>query len=102
MKALIKIFLLLVLIFSLERCSTNEPEYSEIRFAAGTVKYLSFEGGFYGIITSDNKNLDPINLPREFQVDGKKVLVKYHSKLEGASFHMWGEIIEIVEINELI
>ena len=79
-------------------CSSTDPELID---ATGTVKYISLEGGFYGIITDNGKSLDPINLPKEFQVDGKRVYVKYHSIKEGADFHMWGMIIEIVEIKEL-
>lgn len=101
MRSVWKIFLLISFIFCFENCSNTEPEYSEIRFSSGTVKYLSFEGGFYGIVTDDNRALDPINLPKEFQIEGKRVFLKYRSKLEGASFHMWGEIIEIIEIREL-
>ncbi|MHB8904992.1 MAG: hypothetical protein ACYC4T_03415 [Melioribacteraceae bacterium] len=82
-------------------CSSVESEYSEIRYATGSVKYLSFEGGFYGIITDDNKNLDPLNLPKEFQVEGKRIQFKYIEKNDMASIHMWGTIIEIIEIHEL-
>lgn len=101
MKVFGKIFFSMFFLFCLLHCSSTEPEFSEIRFATGTVKYLSFEGGFYGIVTNDNRSLDPLNLKKEFQVEGKKVFVVYRSKKEGASFHMWGEIIEILEIREL-
>ncbi len=101
MKTILKIFLFVPSLLCFVNCSSAQPEYSEVRFASGTVKYLSFEGGFYGIVTDDNRTLDPINMPKEFQVDGKRVFVKYHSKNEGVSFHMWGEMIEIIEIREL-
>ena len=94
-KNLIAFLFLTIMIIS---CSSTEPELID---TTGTVKYISLEGGFYGIITDNGKSLDPINLPKEFQVDGKRVFVKYHSKKEGADFHMWGVIIEIIEIKEL-
>ena len=78
-------------------CSSTEPELG----ATGTVKYISLEGGFYGIITDDGKSLDPLNLSKEYQVDGKRIQFKYIKKSNMASFHMWGIIIEIIEIKEL-
>lgn len=45
--------------------------------AKGIVKYLSLEGGFYGIITGDNQHFDPLNLPKEFQKDGMQIYFKY-------------------------
>ena len=79
-------------------CSSTETESN---YTTGTVKYLSFEGGFYGIISDDNKNYDPLNLAKEFQKDGLRIMFKFIEKKEMASFHMWGMIIEITEIKEL-
>ncbi len=93
-KNLIAFLFLTIVIIS---CSSNEPELS----ATGTVKYISLEGGFYGIITDDGKSLDPLNLSKEYQVDGKRIQFKYIEKSDMASFHMWGTIIEIIEIKEL-
>lgn len=74
---------------------------SESEFTAGTVKFQSIEGGFYGIVTDDKRNLDPLNLSKEYQVDGKRILFKYVEKKDMASVHMWGVIVEITEIKEL-
>jgi inhibitor of cysteine peptidase len=79
-------------------CSSNEAELNSTN---GTVKYISLEGGFYGIITDKNEHLDPINLSKEFQVDGKRVTFRYIIRTDLASFHMWGAIIEIIEIKEM-
>lgn len=89
--------LFIIFILSIS-CSSLE---SDVKFTTGTVKYISLEGGFYGIITDDNKNLDPLNLSKEFQVDGKRIYFKYIGKKDMASFHMWGTIVEIIEIKEL-
>jgi len=69
----------------------------------GTVKYLSFEGGFYGIVTDNNKfkNLDPINLPLEFRKDGLRVRFKAKIRYDAASFHMWGIIVELLYIRKI-
>ena len=61
----------------------------------GTITYLSFEGGFYGITSDAGDHYDPINLPQEFWVDGLQVYVIARRNLQMMSFHMWGEIIEI-------
>ncbi|MCX6168579.1 MAG: hypothetical protein NTX65_04515 [Ignavibacteriales bacterium] len=98
MKTLTNIFILVFCFTLISFCSATE---SESNYTIGTVKFLSFEGGFYGIVTDDGKSLDPLNLSKEFQTDGKRILFKYIEKKEMASFHMWGKIIEIIEIKEL-
>ncbi|HQK83511.1 MAG TPA: hypothetical protein PLK24_06160 [Atribacter sp.] len=67
----------------------------------GTVTYIDLEGGFYGIIGDNQENYDPINLPDEFQQDGLQVAftAKYRDDLAG--FHMWGRIIEILQIEAI-
>jgi hypothetical protein len=67
----------------------------------GEVVYLDFEGGFYGIISNDDKHYDPINLPEEFKVTGLEVFVIARIRDNYASFHMWGRIIEIRHIKIL-
>jgi inhibitor of cysteine peptidase len=71
---------------------------SEIKTAHGTVKYISIEGGFYGIITDDGEHLDPVNLTEEYKVDGKKIRLDYSLTEEQVSFHMWGKLIVIKSI----
>lgn len=92
------IFLLTAVFILSISCSSLE---SDVKFTTGTVKYISLEGGFYGITTDDNKNLDPLNLSKEFQIDGKRIYFKYAEKKDMASFHMWGIIVEIIEIRTL-
>ena len=66
----------------------------------GTVKYQSFEGGFYGIVGDNGMNYDPPNLPQEFKVDGLRV--QFTAKpTDYASFHMWGKVIELFSIQSL-
>lgn len=102
MKNIIKnIIIITILSFIAITCLGTESENMKSISAIGTVKYISLEGGFFGITTDDNKNLDPLNLSKEFQVDGKRISFKYVEKKDMASFHMWGEIIEIIEISEL-
>jgi hypothetical protein len=67
----------------------------------GTVVFLSFEGGFYGIKADDGKSYDPTNLPAEFRKEGLRVRFEAKELNHQASFHMWGIIVEIVHIQSL-
>ena len=67
----------------------------------GTITFLGFEGGFYGIISDDGKHYDPINLEKRFQVDGSRVRFKLKIMEGYLGFHMWGAIVQIIHIEQL-
>ncbi|TSA23768.1 hypothetical protein D4R75_02655 [bacterium] len=67
----------------------------------GTVVFLSFEGGFYGIKADDGRNYDPMNLPEDLRKDGLRVRFEAKELKDRASFHMWGTIVELVHIQKL-
>ena len=81
-----------------QSCTTDSGDNF---ISTGTIVYLSFEGGFYGIKGDDGKSYDPMNLPVEFRKEGMRV--RFEAKVLGsqASFHMWGIIVEIVHIQAL-
>ena len=64
----------------------------------GEVKYIDIEGGFYGIVSNDGRCYDPINLPSEFMNDGLQINFKVKILENQISFHMWGTLVEILEI----
>jgi hypothetical protein len=66
----------------------------------GTIRFLSFEGGFYGIVSDDGKHYDPSNLSPEFQVNGLRVKFVV-SILHVATYHMWGVPVWILHIEKL-
>jgi hypothetical protein len=66
----------------------------------GTVKYLYFEGGFFGIVGDDGKHYDPINMPQEFKIDGLRVRFTANFT-DYVSYHMWGYIVSLVSIERL-
>jgi hypothetical protein len=66
----------------------------------GTVIYLGFEGGFFGIVGDDGKHYDPINMSQEFQVDGLRVHFTANYTNQG-SYHGWGYIVRLVSIQRL-
>jgi hypothetical protein len=76
--------------------TANGPEDS--RAIVATVHYLPIEGGFYGIVGHDGRRYDPVNLPAEFKHDGLSVLCRVRVLRNRASFHMWGQLVEIVDI----
>lgn len=71
---------------------------ADIVEGTGTITYLGFEGGFYGITSGSDGRWDPMNLPSDFMKDGLRV--KYRAKLRKdlSSFHMWGVIVELISI----
>lgn len=85
---------------------SNEPPSSEVPTTPpagtfeipGTITYKNIEGGFYAIDGDDGKKYDPINLPEAFRKDGLKVIVSARIKQDAMSFHMYGVIIEVVNI----
>ena len=64
----------------------------------GTVVHKGIEGGFYAIDGDDGRKYDPINLPESFRKDGLKVKVTARRRRDAMSLHMYGAIVEIVNI----
>jgi len=99
-KMLVSIVLILFLSVILSGC-LEEYKIED----TGTIIICDFEGGFYGILSDDfhngEKKFDPINLPSEFKEDGLRVKFKAIVSLFQYSFHMWGTIIVILEIEKL-
>ncbi len=81
----------------------NQPENAkqDLIYSKGEIVYLSFEGGFFGIISYDGNHYDPVNLPSEFKIVGLKVLFIVEKLDEQVSFHMWGIIVRIIFIQKL-
>jgi len=67
----------------------------------GTVVYLTFEGGFWGIVGDDGEHYDPVNLDPEFRVKGLRVYLEVKIRHDLVSFHMWGKIVEILKIQKI-
>lgn len=99
MKKLLVFSLLAVVLFG--GCDILISNSNGIEYDEGTVKFIDLEGGFWGIITFKDEHYDVINLPDEFKVDGLKVKFLYKLTNDQVSVHMWGKIIEIIEISKL-
>jgi hypothetical protein len=74
-------------------------EFEDVIAFEGRVVYLNFEGGFWGIVCSDGRKYDPLGLPPKFQMDGLRVRGKLRPRSNLMSFHMWGTIVEVLEIS---
>lgn len=95
------LILIAVLIYLFVGCNNQNIVDSNNSEAKGRVIYLPFEGGFYGIETENKKYLDPINLRDEYKKDSLKIQLTYRERTDLASVHMWGKLIEIIEIKEI-
>ena len=91
------LLLLTVVIVAPSGCIDSKDAVS----ATGTVKYIDLEGGFYGIIGDDGQRYDPINLSQQFQKDGLRVRFEAKPREDLDSIHMWGRLIEIINIEKL-
>jgi len=99
--ALFGIISIITLILGLNVYANNQDynnRDNQYIITSGIVKYITLEGGFYGIIGDDGVNYDPINLPDNFRIDGLKVFFTAIKREDLGSFHMWGIIIEITSI----
>lgn len=67
----------------------------------GTIKYIELEGGFFGIVGDDGARYDPVNLAAAYAIDGLRVKVQIRPRPDSIGFHMWGEIVEIIHIENL-
>ncbi len=92
-------------VVAIQCSSTTKPvihnSTSDIIQIEGIVRYLQFEGGFYGIIGDDGEKYKPMNLEPQFEVDGLKVKVRARMVKGLAGIHMWGKFIEIMEIEKM-
>lgn len=81
--------------------STSRTADEDVIQTTGTVQYVQLEGGFYGIVAEDGTKYDPTNLPDEFEEDGLRVRFRAELKEDVLGFHMWGKIVELLEIQRL-
>jgi hypothetical protein len=66
-----------------------------------TVNYYSFEGGFYGLVTSTGSKLLPMNLAQKYKVPGTVLKIK-GELIEGMiTIQQWGKPYKIADV-ELI
>ena len=92
------IIIVLIILFILTNITGCIEE--EIQ-GTGKIIYNDFEGGFYGILSDNGEKYDPINLPDEYKENGINVRFKLKILDNQTSTHMWGTIVEIIEIEKI-
>ena len=85
----------LLLAVGLSGCLDNCVE------GTGRIQYNDFEGGFYGIVSDAGEHYDPKNLPDDFKEDGLLVSFRLVVLENQVSYHMWGEVVRIINIEKL-
>lgn len=66
---------------------------------SGHVTYVELSGGFWGIISSDGEQYQPVSpIPANLQKEGLKVTARV-SPAAGMSIFMWGTQVKIDSIN---
>lgn len=66
-----------------------------------TVRYLDFEGGFYGLVSKTGDKLLPMNLAKEYQLPGTVLKVKGQFIQDLMTIQQWGQPFKITDV-ELI
>jgi len=86
------------LFLAIGACTCVQTENGRIVRDNGTVVYIELEGGFYGIITEQDKQYNPINLPEAFKQDSLSVYFEGRIREDIVSIQQWGTIIELSSI----
>lgn len=76
-------------------------EYQQQGWTIGTVTFLNFEGGFYGIVTDNNEKLLPVNLQQSLLLEGTKLALKGEVMQGMATTQQWGKVFKIAEYQVL-
>ena len=66
----------------------------------GTVVYLPFEGGAYGIIDGAGRKFFPLNMPNQLKKEGAEVVCRVRPS-DAETMMMWGEPVYIESFETL-
>lgn len=76
----------------------EEKKAEPIKWQQAKVKYMSFEGGFYGLITHNGDKYLPLNLDKTFQQDGAIVNIQGEVVNNMMTIQQWGKPFKISDI----
>ena len=105
--------LALVLSMALTACSSGDTAgdngdasspsetSNQIVEGTGTIRFLDFEGGFYGIIADDSTRYDPRGLNEAFQEDGLRVRFELTPHEGMMTTRQWGTPADVHSIKRL-
>ncbi|MDT0604919.1 hypothetical protein [Thalassotalea castellviae] len=69
-----------------------------MKWQQAKIKYLNFEGGFYGLITHSGDKLLPLNLDNAFKQDGAVVSIQGEKVENMMTIQQWGKPYKITNI----
>jgi len=61
----------------------------------GTVKYITLETGFWGIVGNQGQKYVPVNMPEQLKHEGREVEVTAELVSDIAGLQMWGQYIKV-------
>lgn len=88
-KKICTFFILLLLTF---------PAYATEISTKATIKYITLEGGFYGLQTQSGQRYIPSNLAAQFKQHGLEVQLTAKKQVGRLGIHMWGEYIDVISM----
>lgn len=112
-RAALLVVFALVLSVALTACSSGETAgdngdasspsetSSQTVEGTGTIRFLDFEGGFYGIIADDSTRYDPGGLDEAFQEDGLRVRFELTPQEGMMTTRQWGTPADLHSIERL-
>lgn len=68
--------------------------------STGTVRKVNLEGGFYGIVTDEGRDLYPVNLADEFRRDGARIRFS-HEAAAVFTMHQWGSPVTLSDVESI-
>lgn len=97
MKTPFRLFLVLLAGISLlvNGCSTTDDTVGKWQPFQGTVTYVPKFRGFWGIRARGVGKINPIELPKEFQIDDLKISGDLLLRPDYGSAKKWGKVAEV-------
>lgn len=86
-----------------ESSATSPPSETSAQTVegTGTIRFLEFEGGFYGIIADDSTRYDPGRLDTAFQEDGLRVRFELTPREDMMTTRQWGTAADLHSIERI-
>jgi hypothetical protein len=63
----------------------------------GIISFHKIEGGFWGLVSTENKKWRFVHLPDKYQQEGLQAKLTVRLVDEVVSFIMWGKPVEVIE-----
>ncbi len=74
---------------------------AQVRTIEGKVVFEPIEMGVWGIEGADGKRYEPLQMPEQLKMPGRKVKVKVRLRPDTATVRMWGIPVEIIAFHTL-